>query len=141
MDIRWVRQEDPNGCWVASMAMVTGKTYAEVKAETGHMAERGGHCWATDQYLAQNGFALARYWQHDQFHGHAENGAWFNNKRDPWPLPPFAPVHICQVRTSMGHVVVMLADGTVLDPATPQQKRLSDYAVVDKIAGVWKVLP
>lgn len=139
-DIRWVQQEDPMGCWVAAMAMVTGKTYAEVKAETGRMAANGGHCWATDQYLAQNGFTIQRYWRHDQFKGRVVGEAWHNDKRDPWPLAPFAPLHVCMVQTSTGHMVVMLADGTVLDPATPEPKRLSDYTEVHKIVGIWRAV-
>lgn len=32
--IRWVRQEDPYGCGAAAVAMLTGKTYADVKADS-----------------------------------------------------------------------------------------------------------
>jgi hypothetical protein len=137
-----VQQEDDNGCWVACMAMITGKTYAQVKSETGHLYERGGHIWATDQYLGQNGFAVARFWKHNQLKGHGTGTAWINDKAKPWPLLPFAPIHICLVHTPTGgHLIVMLNDGTVLDPAKHGRGRLADYTTVEKIAGIWKVRP
>jgi hypothetical protein len=129
------------GCWVAAMAMLTGKTYAEVKAETGSAWKDGGHDWKTDQYLGQNGYAVARYYHHDQFKQTEpnEDGARFNIKREEWPMKSFAPVHMCVVRTSISHCVVMLPDGTVLDPATPELRTLTDYAEVIAMVGVWRV--
>jgi hypothetical protein len=137
--IRWVGQEDPMGCFVAAMAMVAGKTYAEVKAETGECWRRGGTFFPVDQYLSENRLVTARYWSHDQFRGHAENGAWLCDKRDPWPPAPFAPVHLCEVRASAGHWVVMLKDGTVLDPNVSEPRKLSDYSEVYLVIGVWSL--
>jgi hypothetical protein len=141
--VRWVRQEDEMGCWVAAMAMVTGKTYNEVKAETGDTWSSGGHSWKTDQYLAQHGFAVARYFDSDQFHQlpPSEHGTRFNHKWPDWPMKPFAPLHVCSVQTSRAaHSVVLLSDGTVLDPAIPHPRRLSDYQRVIEIVGVWRVV-
>jgi len=140
---QWVRQEDPMGCWVASMAMVVGKTYAEVKAETGDTWKRGGHNWRTGQYLAQNGFAIALYFDSDQFNQNEtpnEHGLHLNKRWADWPFKAFAPIHVCQVTSPVGgHLVVMLADGSVLDPAIPTRKSISDYAEVREMIGIWKV--
>lgn len=133
------------GCWVAAMAMIVGKSYAEVKAETGNTWQDGGHRWKTEQYLAQHGFAVMPYFDSDQFRQNEEpneHGIRLNKRWQQWPFVPFAPVHICLVTsgpTGGGHIVVMLADGRVLDPATPDTRRLSEYFETREMIGVWPV--
>lgn len=136
---RWVRQEDPNGCFVAAMAMVTGKTYAQVKEETGHAWMRGALDQTVENYLSQRGFAVTKWWQYDSCKAYAEQNGALDIKRNTWPLPPFAPIHVCQVKTRVTHWVVMLSNGNVLDPVTPEVKRLTDYAEVTLIMGVWRI--
>jgi len=135
--VEWTRQEDEFGCFVAAMAMITGQTYAQVKAETGDIYKNKSGChFSADQYLAERGYACARLWSFNQFKQDADGN---NEKTVPWPPKPFAPVHLCSVVTSMGHFVVMLADGTVFDPAIPVEKKLSDYERVNWVAGVWPI--
>lgn len=134
-NIRHVRQEDSHGCALASLAMVTGETYAEVKAKFSRVgiAQTGVTFFVFEDYLAQHGYACARLMYNDFIR---------DRKREPWPPEPFADVHMCEVMdTNGGHVVVMLADGTVLDPATDERKRLADYASVNFVSGVFKVRP
>lgn len=137
MNIGLIRQKDPYGCALACLAMVTGKAYEEVRAAfVGHdfgvstrELRTGGISYvAVDGYLSDHGYAVRRLARYDPV---------LNLHRDPWPVEPFAPVHVCEVITSMGHSVVMLADGTVLDPNREEPGRLSDYAAVNYVAGVY----
>lgn len=126
-EIHWVPQEDTNGCAVAALAMVTGKSYREVRDYFGiDFAERGTHVGGIEQYLTDHGYAWARLCHYDHL----------SVERTPWPPEPFGDVHICQVVGSASHTVVMLGDGTVLDPLTPEPKRLSDYQAVHYVAAV-----
>ena len=60
--------------------------------------------------------------------------------RVPWPPEPFGDVHLCEVTVQqdspVNHFVVMLQNGRVLDPLTPERKRLSDYHRVLSVAAV-----
>jgi hypothetical protein len=133
--IQWVRQEDKYGCVIASIAMVTGKTYSEVKAMFTHhsydFSKSGLGGYDTDQCLAELGFATSRLYV---------NTLQGRRPESEWPPQPFTGMHICQVivneNSQQGHSVVMLADGKVLDPETPEPKRLTDYYRVNNVAGV-----
>jgi hypothetical protein len=130
--IHHVLQQDPLGCLAATLAMVLHISYEEaVEKLGGHPREgHGYYCDTWDQTLADNGWAVVRKWQVVQ------PG---NRKRDPWPLAPWADLHECEVRTSMNHSVIMLRDGTVLDPLTKERKRLSDYTEVLSMAALYNV--
>lgn len=134
--IRWVRQEDPWGCTVAALAMILGEPYADLKAEVQAIApdrdfvSRGISYLDADQILTARGYATGRMFKN-----------FLNQKRNQWPPAPFAEVHLCEVRCSpesAGHSVVMLRDGTVLDPLTPEPHRLTDYHEVCNVAAVVK---
>lgn len=123
---RWVQQEDAHGCGIACLAMVTGKFYGEVKREFAPF-EKGLTWWETDSYLVDHGYAVARKFKH----------AAHRKESREWPPEPFGDVHICQVFTPAGgHFVVVLRDGTVLDPATSVQLHVSAYTVEDMAAVV-----
>lgn len=132
MDFRHVRQEDPSGCAIASLAMATGRTYAEVRAgfPGRDFVESGISSTRVDEYLIRAGYALRKVTHYDPI---AEEF------REPWPPAPFADIHICEVVTSRSHTVIMLRDGTVLDPLTTEPRRLADYARVYYVAGVYNV--
>jgi hypothetical protein len=130
-----VQQEHKHGCAVAAMAMVTGKSYAEVFSafdpEHYDFERHGLSHFPIADYLAGEGYALRKFTRCDQR---------LNVTREPWPVEPFTDVHICEVVNSvMCHMVVMLGDGTVLDPAVEGPRRLSDYLAVHYVAGVYKV--
>lgn len=133
MSVKWIKQEDSNACLLASLAMITGRTYAEVKADwpdDRDWNERGTDIDTAEQWLMEQGYALrlrSKYYRVTQ------------ERRDIWPCEPFADVHLCCVVTSRSHAVVMLADGTVLDPLTPEPKRLSDYQDVHRVTAVYKI--
>ena len=67
----------------------------------------------------------------------------FNNEpRKVWPPLPFGKLHWCQVTTKSGgaHAVIMLEDGTVLDPWTDTRTSLNhpDYTEVAFVAAITK---
>jgi hypothetical protein len=127
-----IRQADRYGCAIACTAMVTGLSYETVRddwggAGTGH----GFLTWST--YLANRGYATQHLWKHN-----SERKA----DRDPWPLEPWADIHLCAVDAGFGqgsHLVVLLRDGTVLDPATDEPRRLSDYKTILHMTAVISV--
>ena len=145
-NIQRVQQEHPYGCVIASLAMLAGKTYAEVLAEYPWVTERDG-CdidTVSFDFLWRHGFAWQQVYpsrpeiNRDPSADMGERRALYGRK--PWPPAPWAPAHLCQVKTSiMTHAVVMLADGSVLDPADPAPKRLSDYAGVHNVRGIFDV--
>lgn len=132
--VRWVAQEDPWGCTLAALAMVLGRTYQDVKAEilADHperdFSGKGLNYLDADQFLAAHGYATARMFRY-----------YISRPRPLWPPDPFGRVHMCEVRctpTSPGHTVVMLRDGMVLDPLSPEPKRLTDYDQCSNVAAV-----
>jgi hypothetical protein len=131
---RWVKQEDGRGCVLAALAMLTGQTYAQVKSEFFDQDWNNNGCtfeFDAHTYLAEHGYAIATKYRY--YHPQKRD-------REIWPVPPFAPAHLCSVIVANGsHAVVLLADGTVLDPSTPKQKKLSDYSAVNSVMGVWKI--
>lgn len=138
-DVRWVCQEDSHGCLVACLAMVTGQTYQQVRAGIPRFRNGGLGYPDGDSYLADRGYAVARRYRHV---GYMECDRLF------WPPEPFGLVHLCDLvpteTRSMGHTVVMLADGTVLDPLhDPEegQRDLSMYFKVNAVAAVSFVNP
>lgn len=131
--IRHVRQEDPCGCVVASLAMIAGKSYSEVldlypfvRTENKGLSEL-----YINHFCNEHGFAIQTKYCYVPD----------NRKRTVWPVEPWAEAHICMVTTHSNttHAVVMLRDGTVLDPATEVPKRLADYKEVYSIRGIYDV--
>lgn len=132
-----VRQGDGWGCVIASLAMVTGQTYAEVKCDlhpAAYLPREGssGGLPFSDAlaYLAERGYASILRYRH--CHVAAAD-------REVWPPKPFADVHLCEVLASCSHCVVMLADGSVLDPWRGHVPSLAAYDRVIGVAGVWRV--
>jgi hypothetical protein len=144
-NIQRVQQEHTFGCVIASLAMIAGKTYAEVLAEYPWCAERDGCDIDTVSwdFLWRHGFAWQQVYpsvpeiNRDPSMDVAERRALYGRK--PWPPEPWAPAHLCQVETSMSHAIVLLADGTVLDPADPARRSLSDYKRVMNVRGIFDV--
>ena len=130
-----VSQEDAQGCGLAVLAMITGRTYAEVKAEVEsweHDPMQGPKDWSQtgvthytlDRFLAGQGYFVQR-------------------RFDGWPeLPkePFAPIHYASVQqpSNRGHFVVVLENGDVLDPLREGTFRLADWEKVNQLVGCVK---
>jgi hypothetical protein len=118
--------------------MVIGTDYFDAAARFTHRDEfktNGiGHL-TLDRQLVRARFAVARrYPEPDR----------------QWPPAPFAPVHICRVRTpemkgpvTKHHYVVMLDTGEVYDPDKPpriegaEKRTLADYPRVLDVAGLF----
>lgn len=131
----YVRQEDPNGCLVACIAMVSGLTYGAAMDLVRPAFRDGLNSFVVDAVLGDLGFANLDRTMFDPK---------FNAKRDPWPVAPFAPVHVVHASMAGGfHGLVMLADGTIFDPWNRDRTSLShaDYREINRISGYWKVLP
>jgi hypothetical protein len=134
--MRWVRQEDPSGCGVAVLAMLTGLTYAEVIAEIeaepwyklSAAAFREGH--------STNGVVLERYL--------TDRGWWHSCRYETWcsewPPKPFAPFHTVHVNQPSGndHYLAMDGRGRVLDPLREGVFGLADWPSVGNVVG-WRV--
>lgn len=136
MGIKWVRQEDPHGCGLAVLSMLTGTPYWRVRADID--SERGegihGHDgdWSKsglshisiDRYLTTRGFYRQRIYQ-----------GW---KLGEWPPKPWAPVHYAQVKQPSGnfHFVVMDHVGRVLDPMREGLFSLGDWPSVGNVCGL-----
>jgi hypothetical protein len=133
----WVGQEHPHGCGVAAVAMVLGVSYGEALSKFAmpdhyDLNSRGLIESALEAVLAENGFAFAKVMRH--------RGYLKGEPRAVWPVAPWADVHLAQVTHSPGaHFIVVLRDGTVLDPATPQRRHLTDWPEVYWIAAVCRV--
>lgn len=142
-NIKRVQQETPGGCVIASLAMIGGMTFREVLAEYPWSETGCDMETVSEDFCQRHGFARARIYRWHPGPSIKEDQDWKveqdKRRRDPWPPLPFAPAHLCMVRTSQYHCVVMLADGTVLDPLTPEPKRLSDYSETTQVHGIWDI--
>lgn len=132
MGIQLVRQEDHSGCAIACAAMLTGTTYAYARGLFGNPGNGFGH-FRWQEFLARHGCAVQMMYRFD---------ALTQEPRSPWPLQPWAPAHIVAVDAGRGagsHVVVLLADGTVLDPLLDEPRAFEAYSGIEYMAGVFRV--
>jgi hypothetical protein len=144
-NMRLVRQKHAYGCVIASLAMIAGLDYDAVAADYPWIGENDGADLETVgcDFLWRHGFAwqfVYPYRPGPAIRGDAEESRRVR-VRHPWPPEPWAEAHLCLVETSMGHCVVMLADGTVLDPLTDRPRRLTDYSRVHNVRGIFDVRP
>jgi hypothetical protein len=132
--IRWVKQEEPCGCGIACLAMLTGVDYWTVRRawpDEHNFATGGIDCHDATHYLGDRGIAHVMRYRFEL--GLNRVGA--QVIRRDWPQP-FAPGHIIAINGSR-HDVVLLADGTVLDPQNETPRRLEDVGEVFLMIGVW----
>lgn len=130
-----IQQEHQFGCAIAVTAMILGVEYQSALALfLGHPDIQLGYgCHVTDSILIEHGYALGRKYKTTR------PG---NTLREIWPVEPWGKVHWCEVMTQAGaHAIIMLEDGTVLDPHTPDRTRLDhpDYLSVNFVAAVVKI--
>ncbi len=139
---RYVAQPNGYGCAIACVAMIVDKTYDEMEAwfvDQGlarSRLERGitDHIWR--EALAVLGYVHVQRFQCNAFTNRCD--------RDPWPPEPFAPLHIACVEVATGmtgsHAVVMLGDGSVLDPYDRSRNTLTHpgYRGVAQVVGIWR---
>lgn len=150
--VSWVGQEDAKGCGVAVIAMLTGRSYADIRAQIGSEVGHGrpvGADWnehgiievTIDRYLQNAGYYMRErfcgYYEPDVLNEHVVIGG--PPYEGGWPPPPFAPLHYAKIKQPSGnwHFVVMLDDGAVLDPLDgPNRRRLTDWPQVSKVVGL-----
>ena len=113
---------------IAVLAMLKGQNYDSTAANL-------SPTWDFEEELLKAGYAMTSMYRH-----RPDDMA----LRDEWPPAPFAGVHVCTVKSNkdspMRHRVIMLADGTVLDPMTDQPMRLEYYEDVDSVAAVGRIV-
>jgi hypothetical protein len=146
-NIRHVRQKHAMGCVIASLAMIGGMEYDEVAALYAWFDAENGIEMDTVSYdfLWFHDFACQPVYPYrpgPPIRGTIEecDRSREARRRAPWPPLPWAEAHLCQVVMPGGaHCVVMLADGSVLDPLTEQPKRLTEYEQVYNVRGVFDI--
>ncbi len=127
--MRHVRQEEPDGCGVACLAMLTDATYEEV-AKTVVAIGLGNPSDLKPEIMRR--YLEAHGWFTRCVLTRAEAGG-------RWPPEPFAPAHCAMVQRTMsspGHWVVMLGDGGVLDPNRVIHQTLRDFKVCSMVYGL-----
>jgi hypothetical protein len=127
-----VRQQDHHGCVIACIATVLEQPYGVVRAEFGEPGRGIIYSW-WQEYLGRHGYAFQFFYRHNCF---------TKADREPWPLLPWTDLHFCCVDAGHGmgsHLVVMLRDGRVLDPASDEPRRITDYASVSYMAGLFQI--
>ncbi len=130
--MRRVEQQEGNGCAIAVLAMLTGRTYEQVRAD---FVDIPVSDFAMQMWLAEHGWATAMKYPHYMPQ---------KRDRDVWPPAPFAGLHFVTVSIPAGfHSVVMLGSGRVIDPAPSREGRytLADYEKVMHVGGVVKLRP
>jgi hypothetical protein len=124
-----------NGCIVACLGMITDQTYKEVLSGMEQYWKNEGSEQGVDDeawmaYLAARGYATQ-----DIPHDYVPTDQLIS----PWPIKPFAPIHIVFVYDEGPHAVIMTNDGTILDPNDEKISRIDQYYRVYRIVGIWKV--
>lgn len=137
-----VRQAHDYGCGIASLAMVTGQTYDEVRTWLlAHWPGGQGGDTPAEDWLVKRGIysGIADYYLGR--HGYVWRKVYSGWQQHPWPPEPFAPVHLVMVRqpSNNSHYVVMRADGVVLDPLADEPKTLAGWPAVDNVQGIWRL--
>lgn len=128
MTLKLVTQPDSHGCGPACLAMICGWSYAEaIKLwPKVNFRKSGISRLSLDRALAKLGYAICR-------------------REDT--RRPFADVHLVEVQTERDikrksaswHWVILLRDGTVLDPAETEPQTLDQYFHVRAVAAVVQV--
>lgn len=133
--VQYVKAIEDNSCMIACLAMVMNKQFEVVFRDMDKHWKHDGNSLGTSYeawraYLSAHGYAI-QYIDHE----------YTPNEQliDPWPIKPFAPVHIVFVYSSGMHAVVMLENGTILDPTDIHFKSRHEYHRVYGVAGIWKV--
>lgn len=131
----YTETEITNGCVVACLAMILGKKFNDVikdiEQHWKNEAQFDGvddPCWI--EYLSSLGYAIQ-----DVNYEYVPQDRLLN----PWPIKPFAPIHMCFVYDEGPHAIVMDADGKIYDPDDDKLTDLSQYYRVYRIVGIWKV--
>jgi len=133
--VKYVETQQENGCVIACVAMITGQTFKQTLVGFEEFWNNEGKLEGTGdepffQYLSARGYAM----QHVSHDYRPED-----KLIEPWPLKPWAPIHTLDVYSEGPHAVVMLHDGTILDPNDRHIKSIDEYHRVYAMQGIWKI--
>jgi len=137
--MKLVRQQNARDCGIAALMMLTGHERMQVCGYFGrtNFGNRGLYLRGLEDYLVDAGYAIAPKARYMGWFAHEDGG---HVERRPWPPEPFADKHLCTVEVVEGapctHYVVMLRDGTVLDPLSDEPRRLADYRTILSVIGI-----
>ena len=131
--IKLIRQRHENGCSIACISMVTGKTYDEIDADfSTDFNQNGLMLDKTIEYLGAHNYSLIH--KYITQYGHKDFG------KDEM-LNPFAPKHIVRVQpkadSDYGHVMVMDADGQLFCPDGQTDEEARNSYIVTDVIGIW----
>ncbi len=134
-EIKFVKQEHKSGCACACIAMVTGRTYAEIDKDFHNDFDEGGiDLVKTMDYLSDWGFRIIKK-EIEYYLGDVKFG------RDEL-LKPFAPVHLLRVKSKFdstsGHLVVMDADGKLFCPSESKEEDIRNSYVITTVLGLYR---
>lgn len=131
--IELVRQQEPCGCGVACVAMISDKTYDEVASLLGEWwsgRSSGMTHYVIFELLSHYGFALRNTFRanHEKY-----------RSNEPWPPEPKAYAYIASIsRASGGHFVVWTGE-EVLDPMKDEPCTLDEYGGVNQLIAVYEI--
>jgi hypothetical protein len=130
--MRWVRQEDEFGCGIAILAMLTDRTYIDVKYELLSDPFASTQPWKT------NGFAHPTVEYFLTKHGHYTQTVYKAWNLTTWPPEPWAMRHYANVVQPSGnaHWVVMNRLGWVYDPMVERRRKLTDFPSVNSVTAL-----
>lgn len=118
---------DEIGSEIAALAMVTDLRFEEIRAVLPPIEQKTIPPEWIDDFLARRGVAVMR-----RTHGVSEDEA--------WPPEPWCDMHLCLVRvapkSSRDHMVVLMGDGSVIDPLSMKLHAIDDYDKVISVAGL-----
>ena len=134
-NIQYIQSEEEHACVIACLAMIVGKSFREVFSEMERYWKNEGQFEGTDDYAWMAYLSARGYAIQDIDHEYSPE----DRLIDPWPLKPFAPIHILFVYSEGPHAVIMLSDGTILDPSNPHITSRHQYHRVYRMVGVWQV--
>jgi hypothetical protein len=131
--IVYVAQREDTDCVIACLAMVTGQTYDEVMHDMipfwDLYRERGVSDRMFYEYLGEKNYCVSnitKFYSPQQI------------ERTPWPVAPFAPVHVVgTMDEGYYHSVVMDWRGIIHDPSDMSAVGLHEYEEVYEIVGIW----
>jgi hypothetical protein len=135
LPLKFVYQEQPSGCFAATVAMLLGKSYFEVVRQYYNMShdftKQGSYLRQALEILDKHGgFSYQTRYKHYMP---------LSSQREDWP-ESWADIILCEVRNMRDsglHAVILLADGKVLDPHIGVIENVSLYPSVESMTAIY----
>lgn len=132
--MRYIPQKDKHGCGVAVLAMLTNQSYDVVKDYLSSVPnvgdiDTGISDFVMRFYLYEFNYAVAMRFPTIML-----------SKTPRENLEPFSDVAFACV-DNPAHYIVLFRDGTVLDPARPKRRHITEYNKINHIGAVVRIPP